>query len=179
MDEVYQISPNGEMQNVGSLLQVACMNVIRKTDVVPAKPTVKDLIQFVDDNFQQAEIPVEHFFSKGFYWREIVMPTGMVGAGHVHKHRHLNFALSGRAIVTWDGQTQEIEAPFIFWSEPGAQKAFQVFEEMRWLTRHDNPDELRDIRQIEEMIFELPQSNKDSGLTVDEFRMTKKPLCLG
>lgn len=157
------------------LLSIACRKVLTQPSV---KPTVKDLIKFVDENFEQAEIPVEHFFSEGFYWREIVMPTGMVGAGHVHKHRHLNFALSGRAIVTCDGVVQEIVAPFIFWSEPGAQKAFQVFEEMRWLTRHDNPDELRDIRQIEEMIFELPEENISSGLSVNEFRMTKKPLQL-
>lgn len=164
---------------MNTLLQVACMKTLRRVDVAPSKPTVKDLIQFVDENFEQAKIPVEHFFSEGFYWREIVMPAGMVGAGHVHKHRHLNFALSGRAIVTCDGHSQVIEAPFIFWSEPGAQKAFQVFEEMRWLTRHDNPDELRDILEIEKMIFELPQENLKSGLTVDEHRMNKKPLCLG
>lgn len=158
------------------LLSIACRKVISNPVI---KPTVKDLIQFVDENFEQAKIPVEHFFSEGFYWREIVMPAGMVGAGHKHKHRHLNFALSGRAIVTCDGHSQVIEAPFIFWSEPGAQKAFQVFEEMRWLTRHDNPDELRDILEIEKMIFELPQENLKSGLTVDEHRMNKKPLCLG
>lgn len=158
-----------------ALLQIACQKVISDP-----KPTVKDLIRFVDENFKQAEIPVEHFFSKGFYWREIVMPTGMVGAGHVHKHRHLNFALSGKAIVTCEGKTQAIEAPFIFYSEPGAQKAFQVIEEMRWLTRHEIPLELMgaDHCLIEDYIFELPPENKDSGLDVNAFRMTKKPLCL-
>lgn len=158
-----------------ALLQIACQKVI--TD---PKPTVKDLIRFVDENFEQADIPVEHWFSKGFYWREIVMPTGMVGAGHVHKHRHLNFALSGKAIVTCDGKIQAIEAPFIFYSEPGAQKAFQVIEEMRWLTRHEIPEGLGpdDILEIESLIFELPEENISSGKSVNDFRMSKKPLRL-
>lgn len=157
--------------SLGALIESACREVIHDP-----KPTVKDLIQYIDENHEQAEIPVEHWFSKGFYWREIVMPTGMVGAGHVHKHRHLNFALSGKAIVTCDGKIQAIEAPFIFYSEPGAQKAFQVIEEMRWLTRHEIPEGMTDIQEIEDYIFDLPPENKASGLDVNAFRMSKKPV---
>lgn len=158
-----------------ALIEIACKKVIQDR-----KPTVRDLIQYIDENHEQADIPVEYWFSNGFYWREIVMPSGMVGAGHVHKHRHLNFALSGKAIVTCDGEIQAIEAPFVFYSEPGAQKAFQVIEEMRWLTRHEIPEELMgaDHRLIEEYIFDLPQENKSSNMDVNTFRMSKKPKYL-
>jgi len=142
--------------------------------VLSLKESMKELINIVDQ-VPQLEIPVTHHFSPGIYAREITMPAGMTGVGHIHKHRHLNIALTGHALVTCDGLTQEIRAPFIFESMPWAQKAFQVFEDLRWITIHANPDNLTDILTIEDMIFELPPENKESGLDVNSFRMTKQP----
>jgi mannose-6-phosphate isomerase-like protein (cupin superfamily) len=144
-------------------------------------PPIEKLIEIVDQ-VPQLDIPVTHTFipEKKEYWREITMPAGMTGVGHVHKHRHLNIALTGHALVTCGGEAMEIRAPFIFYSEPGAQKAFQVFEDLRWVTIHDNPNGWTkdNIREMENEIFELPPENIESGLTVDEFRMKKnEKLC--
>jgi quercetin dioxygenase-like cupin family protein len=138
---------------------------------------VEELIKIVDQ-VPQLEIPVTHTFIKNEYWREITMPAGMTGVGHIHRHRHLNIALTGHAIVTWDGQSQEIKAPAIFYSEPGAQKAFQVFEDVRWVTIHENPNGWgpKNIVEIEREIFELPQPMIEAGLPVDEYRMTRRSL---
>lgn len=145
--------------------------------IAPPRPTMKDLIEIIDQ-VPQLEIPVTHTFIKGEYWREITMPAGMTGVGHIHKHRHLNIALSGHALVTWDGQTQEIVAPAIFYSEPGAQKAFQVFEDLRWVTIHENPNGwgLENIVELEREIFEMPQEMIDAAIPIDEYRMTKRSL---
>ncbi len=146
--------------------------------VLPAEPkraSVKELIEIIDQ-VPQLEIPVTHTFSPGIYAREITMPAGMTGVGHVHRHRHLNIALTGHALVTWDGQTQEIRAPFIFESMPGAQKAFHVFEDLRWITIHANPDDITDIVEIERLIFELPTEMVEASIPVDEYRMTKRAL---
>lgn len=142
----------------------------------PSKDSMKELIAIVDQ-VPQLEIPVTHYFSPGVYGREIVMPAGMTGVGHIHKHRHLNIALTGHALVTCDGLTQEIRAPFIFESMPGAQKAFQVMEDLRWVTIHANPKEIQDIVEMEREIFELPEAMIREAIPVDDYRMTKRALC--
>lgn len=147
--------------------------------VVPLthKQAVKELINIVDQH-PQLEIPVTHHFSPGIYAREITMPAGMTGVGHVHRHRHMNIALTGRAIVSCDGISQAIAAPFIFESMPGAQKAFQVIEDLRWITIHANPDDIRDVVEIERLIFELPEEYLQANMPVDEYRMTHRTPCL-
>lgn len=149
-----------------------CFQAVKK----PSSEAMKDLIAIVD-SVPQLEIPVTHYFSPGVYAREITMPAGMTGVGHIHKHRHLNIALTGHALVTCDGITQEIRAPFIFESMPGAQKAFQVFEDLRWITIHANPKEITDIVDMEREIFELPPEMVEAAIPVDDYRMTKRALC--
>lgn len=158
--------------------RITSKEVLADPTVAPPRPTMKDLINLVDQ-VPQLEIPVTHTFIKGEYWREITMPAGMTGVGHIHKHRHLNIALSGHALVTWDGQTQEIKAPAIFYSEPGAQKAFQVFEDLRWVTIHENPNGwgLENIVELEREIFDMPQEMIDAAIPIDDYRMTKRSLC--
>jgi quercetin dioxygenase-like cupin family protein len=163
--------------------QIASKKVLADPTVAPPTRThseaIKELIKIVD-SVPQLEIPVRHIFppGSGEYWREITMPAGMTGVGHIHKHRHLNIALTGHAIVTWDGKSQEIKAPAIFYSEPGAQKAFQVFEDLRWVTIHENPNGWTEenIVEIEREIFELPPEMVEAAIPVDDYRMTKRQL---
>lgn len=163
-----------------AVVAVASRKVLADPGIAPPTSTheesIKELIKIVDQ-VPQLEIPVTHYFSPGVYAREITMPAGMTGVGHVHKHRHLNIALTGHALVTWDGQTQEIRAPFIFESMPGAQKAFQVFSDLRWITIHANPKDISDVVEMEREIFELPQEMIDAAIPVDDYRMTKRALC--
>src|SRR5687767_9815938 len=125
-----------------ALIQVACQKVIQKPALAPFVPTpaqsVDAVTKFIDENCVQLEIPVTHLFSPGVYLREITMPAGASCVGHRHKHHHFNIALTGRAVVTIDGVSTEIVAPFRFESAPGAQKMFQVIEDLRWLTIHEN-----------------------------------------
>lgn len=141
---------------------------------------MRQLIEIVDQ-VPQLDIPVTHTFipEKGEYWREITMPAGCTGVGHIHKHRHLNIALTGHALVTFGGKTQEIKAPAIFYSEPGAQKAFQVLEDLRWVTIHENPNGWTkdNIVEMEREIFELPPEMVEAAIPVDDYRMTKRALC--
>lgn len=154
--------------------------VLADPHLAPPRATIKDLIHLVDQ-VPQLEIPVRHTFppGSGEYWREITMPAGMTGVGHIHRHRHLNIALTGKALVTCDGITHAIEAPFIFYSEAGAQKAFQVIEDLRWVTIHENPRGWNEdhIVELEREIFELPPEMVEANIPVDEYRMTKRALC--
>lgn len=141
----------------------------------PHAEAIKDLIEIVDQ-VPQLEIPVTHYFLPGIYVREITMPAGMTGVGHIHKQRHLNVVLTGRAIVTWDGHTEEIVAPCVFESQPGAQKAFQVFEDFRLMTIHTNTKNLTNIVDIEREIFQLPEEIVSAGIPLDDYRMQKNQL---
>jgi quercetin dioxygenase-like cupin family protein len=136
---------------------------------------IQELIKIVD-SVPQLDIPVTHHFLPGVYAREITMPAGMTGVGHKHKTQHLNVVLTGRAIVTWDGHTEEIRAPHVFESMPGAQKAFQVIEDFRLMTVHPNPKNLTDIVEIEREIFDLPEEIISSAIPLDDFRMQKNQL---
>lgn len=161
------------------LPQVISAAVLSDPKLAPPSLTnsqaMKQLIEIVNQG-PQLEIPVTHTFSDGVYTREITMPAGMTGVGHLHKHRHLNIALTGHALVTCDGVTQEIRAPFVFESLPGAQKAFQVFEDLRWITIHANPKEIRDIVEMEREIFHLPDDILEAGIPLDDFRMQHSAL---
>jgi quercetin dioxygenase-like cupin family protein len=163
---------------VSPIFRAVSKDVLADPNVAPPRPTMKDLIAIVDQ-VPQLEIPVTHTFIKNEYWREITMPAGMTGVGHIHKHRHLNIALTGHALVTYDGKTVEIKAPAIFYSEPGAQKAFQVFEDLRWVTIHENPNGWgpENIVEIEREIFELPPEMVAAAIPIDDYRMTQRTLC--
>jgi len=160
------------------MITLVSKDVLADPFAAPPRPTMKDLIHIVDQ-VPQLEIPVTHTFIKDEYWREITMPAGMTGVGHIHRHRHLNIALTGKALVTCDGITRAIEAPFIFYSEPGAQKAFQVIDDLRWVTIHENPNGWGpdDIVEIEREIFELPPEMEEAAIPIDDYRMTKRALC--
>lgn len=160
--------------------QVISKEVLADPSIAPPRATMKDLIAIVDQ-VPQLEIPVTHTFipEKAEYWREITMPAGTTGVGHIHRHRHLNIALTGHALVTYDGKTVEVIAPAIFYSEPGAQKAFQVLKDLRWVTIHENPNgwTKETIVEMEREIFELPPEMVEANIPVDEYRMTKRALC--
>ena len=98
----------------------------------------------------QEECPVEEIFAPGVYYREIFMPAGLVVVGHEHKTKHLNIVLSGRALVTIDGLTQEI-GPGTFVSEAGVRKALMILEDMRWATIH--PTDETDPKKLEESLI--------------------------
>jgi quercetin dioxygenase-like cupin family protein len=98
----------------------------------------------------QVECPVNEIFAPGVYYREIFMPAGLVVVGHEHKTKHLNIVLSGRALVTIDGQTQEI-GPGTFVSEAGVRKALVILEDMRWATIH--PTDETDPKKLEESLI--------------------------
>lgn len=144
-------------------------------EMITHKDAIKQLIEIVD-SVPQLEIPVTHHLLPGFYAREITMPAGMTGVGHIHKQHHLNVVLSGHALVTCNGETKEVRGPCTFESLPGAQKAFQVFEDFRLMTVHANPENLTDILAIERLVFDLPQEIIDSEIPLDDYRMQKNLL---
>lgn len=120
----------------------------------------------------QVEMPVTHRFSPGVYIREIFMPANTVVVGYVHKTRHFNIVLTGRALVQMEGRTEEIVAPCTFESGPGVQKVLLILEDMRWQTVHANPQDCQDVATIEELLVVLTPEliEQKAGRTLDQFR---------
>lgn len=122
----------------------------------------------------QRECPLIHRFQDGVYLREIFMPADTFVIGHIHKTRHQNIVLSGKAIVMVDGKQKLVQAGNVFESEAGVQKVLYIIEDMRWITVHANPNDECDITKLEESLIEAPEwfLTEKGSRTLDEFRMS-------
>jgi mannose-6-phosphate isomerase-like protein (cupin superfamily) len=123
----------------------------------------------------QRAMPLTHRFQEGVYIREIFMPGDTFVVGAVHKTRHFNIILAGRAIVSMNGgPTKIVQAGDCFESDAGVQKWLYIQEDTRWITIHANPSNSQDIAALEEAIVELdPEFKAAKGFrTLDEFRMS-------
>ena len=107
--------------------------------------------------------PLTHEFVDGIYVRTIFMPAGTVCVGKIHRHRHPNFLMKGRAtVVTEDGGMEDLTAPLRMISPAGTQRAVFVHEDTEWTTIHHNPDNVEDLEEIESFVIaktfdELPE----------------------
>ena len=77
-----------------------------------------------------------HLFSPGMYFRQLVIPAGLVVVSKRHARQHLCIVSKGRALVfTEDGETI-IEGPHSWVSPAGAKRVLLVLEEITWSTVH-------------------------------------------
>lgn len=85
----------------------------------------------------KVDLPLEHFHPDGLYGRKIFMPAGTAVVSRVHARQHLTVALTGKArVIDQDGSEVMIEAPMVWVTEPGTQRALHILEDSIWLTVH-------------------------------------------
>lgn len=107
------------------------------------------------ENFVQIDCPVTHLFTDGMYVREIFMPAGSLVTSKIHKTEHPFVLSKGKLLVSIDkGEWVEMEAPFTGITKPGTRRVAYILEDVIWTTFHTNPDDLRDLEQIEELVIE-------------------------
>ena len=105
----------------------------------------------------QADITTEHEFCPGLpgearvYKRTMIVPAGTLVAGFAHSTACYNLLLKGRAVVWCSGKVMKIKAPYVFQSEPGAQKFGLFIEDSVWINFHATKE--TDIDRIESEIF--------------------------
>ena len=94
-----------------------------------------------------------HRFTPGLYIREIYMPAGSVLSTKIHKTEH-PFVISAGKVSVYSGNDgpQYIEAPYTGITKPGTRRFLVVHEDTIWTTFHPNPDELRDIVELEKFL---------------------------
>lgn len=112
---------------------------IEKELILPTPRQIED-VEAKLLTLPQVEMPLEHLFAPGVYYREIFMPAGTFVIGHEHKTEHFNIVLTGRASVLMDGKVHEIVAPCVLKSGAGVRKMLYIHEDMRWATIHPTAD---------------------------------------
>jgi hypothetical protein len=102
------------------------------------------------------ELPLEHHFSGGTYSRKLFIPKGAFVIGKKHKTEHPNDIVKGSCLVTIDGETALLKAPYSFISEAGCKKVVYALEDVEWITTHKVKG--TNIEKIEtELIEEEPR----------------------
>lgn len=102
----------------------------------------------------QVEIPATHRFAPGLYMREIRIPADTLMTGRVHRFEHVSVMVSGDMTTLIDGEMKRVEGYHPFIAPAGTKRVGYTHTEVVWLTVHLNPDELRDITEIEAMLCE-------------------------
>ena len=127
-----------------------------KHNVQTVSAGLKDLIAIGALKSAEAGLKLTHHFTSmnekygcGLYARELFIPKGSLLIGKIHKQHHLNIVLKGKVSVVTEAGKQYFEAPCIFDTPPGGQKACYAEEDTIWvnihLTEHLGEDKLEAI----------------------------------
>lgn len=100
----------------------------------------------------------EHFLAGGMYGRKVWRPAGTVIVGRVHKTEHFSILLSGELLVS-DGETRTYrEAPDVWVSPVGTQRATFALTDAEFMTVHRLPDGVTKMEDLEEVLLEPDES---------------------
>lgn len=109
----------------------ANLSVRAAREIVQQVPSVDDLEKKLLE-VDQVDCPVVHRFGPGVYIREVTLPAGTLAIGHRHKFAHINIVLKGTVLILNDnGTTSEVQAPFVYTSQPG-RKVVLAKTEVVW-----------------------------------------------
>lgn len=95
----------------------------------------------------------QHHFAPEVYARTMLIPAGMCVVGKIHKHAHINVITRGVIKVVTEFGEDIFTGPRTWVSEPGTKRAVYAIEDTEWITIHPNPDNLTDIRKLEEQLI--------------------------
>ena len=113
------------------------------------------------------EPPVWHYQAKGIFGRRNFVPAGSCVVTFVHKYEHITVALRGRCLVVdQDGNKTEVEAPQVWVTQPGTQRAVIALTDVEWFCAYahegampEDPEATfccKSFEEYEEFIKALP-----------------------
>lgn len=119
------------------------------------RKTIADIEQRIlavpDD--QKVALETRHHFADKVYVRTVFMKAGSLITGKIHRVEHVVIVSQGSASVVCEERgPQEIKAPTIFISSPGVKRLLFIHEDMLFSTVHQNPDNLRDLKELEKQL---------------------------
>lgn len=124
-----------------------------KVEAAAKKVSMAQIEDFIL-NAPQVEIPVDHKFCDGMYYREITVPANTFIVGHKHTHSCFNILSKGSMLIkeNIEDEGRLITAPCTFITDPGVQKMAQTIDECVYsnVFRTDETD----IDKLEEILIE-------------------------
>tara|TARA_B110000483_G_scaffold133686_1_gene159984 strand:+ start:108 stop:557 length:450 start_codon:yes stop_codon:yes gene_type:complete len=104
---------------------------------------------FVDNE----DFPIKHNFSDQLYMREMKMKAGTFVVSAMHHTDHFWFLMTGKILVTTDGETIEHIAPCFEKSIKGAKRLIVCTEDCVFINVHKNPSNTQDLEKIEKNLY--------------------------
>tara|TARA_R110000851_G_scaffold249576_1_gene402079 strand:+ start:889 stop:1338 length:450 start_codon:yes stop_codon:yes gene_type:complete len=104
---------------------------------------------FVDNE----DFPIKHNFSDQLYMREMKMKAGTFVVSAMHHTDHFWFLMTGKILVTTDGETIEHVAPCFEKSIKGAKRLIVCTEDCVFINVHKNPSNTQDLEKIEKNLY--------------------------
>lgn len=109
-------------------------------------------------------IEIINEFTNGVYMRRMDVSKGTIIVGAIHKELHSWFLMHGIVKVADAESISEYEAPCYTISNPGTQRVIEVVEDAIWINIHSNPDNEKDLDEIEKRLFAFDQSEYNEYL---------------
>lgn len=132
----------------------------------------KEKLAYLGYKFAQmsagVECPVTHIFEEGTYVREMRIPPEVLFVGRVHLLGHRVELVSGNVLLITEEFRLHVDAPTEMETQPGAITCFYSKTPVIGRTYHPNPDECRDIPELEDRIFGPISELLDLGREVAE-----------
>lgn len=109
---------------------------------------------------------ITHDFSDQLYMRKMIMPAGSFVVSAIHHTDHFWFLMTGRILVTTDGEEIEHIAPCYEKSIKGAKRLIKCLEDCIFINVHKNPKNIKKIKKIEKKLysFTIEEYNKKEGI---------------
>lgn len=105
----------------------------------------------------QADIKTVHVFKPGVYERTITIPPWTVLTGAEHKTPYRVRLDAGVIAVNTEAGISTLAAPCEFDAPAGVQRVGRVFaDEVIWTDIYSNPDDCRDIAELEDRLYVVP-----------------------
>ena len=141
MKKEITLKKRGEIQALQDLL-------VYNADGVNIEGDGKSIVH--SDNF-----PLKHMFADGIYIRQMDMQADSVIVGAIHNHLHAWFLLTDHLAVVTEDTTEEFVSPCYVLATPGSKRVIYALEDSIFVNIHKNPDNIKDIKKLEEEIVSL------------------------
>lgn len=106
---------------------------------------------YSDGSLFEVDPPLDHYFADGLYGRRIYVPAGVTVVTKIHLQQHITIALKGHCtVIDGQGGKVDVQAPGVWVTEPGTQRAVYCHDDVEWVTVHAAVE--RDITTLEQKL---------------------------
>lgn len=158
--------------------EIICADAVFKDVSALSKESIQDIIVNVQKEIEthtQIDVPIQHYFSKDVYAREMTLAEGSLIVGKIHKFENLNILSKGEVSVLSIDGVIKLKAPATFVGSIGAKRLIYAHTDVVWTTIHGTSE--TDVEKIEEkFIAKTYEEIENSNLITNKQEEMK---CLG